>query len=403
MNERRINFERTLSETIKLLCRGEFQKEERFTINGTIGVSLPNDRIFLVGIHEEIINKNGRIHEESPTNLNDEAITKAADEGPDVNNFDILPMLVDEENQQKKQEDSSSSINWDDDSDSLSLNSSNALNRRDSETDTDSKRSVINCSNEETSPNPVQLLTIKKEANTEDYQCTDCGKCFDKSSLLKRHKVVHNSSKPFLCSFCDSAFKWRNNALRHERIVHGEKKKTRFQAISESSNFAQSSNTNKSRGSAVRTSLERNRVGLKLSEAALNKRKRICNPERPFMCNICKASFTWKSNLYRHKRFQHHTDSSTALSCSACNVHFDLKANYDKHMESCRGGNTPDGSNEIISVQVKNGEKPEKRDRNDVSARKRTFSCKICELKFDYKDGLVSHIIRDHKALKKFS
>lgn len=160
MNEKRANFERTLSETIKLLCKGEFQKEEKFTINGTIGVSLPNDRVFMVGIHEEIINDNGRNKEEGFNGLRNQSLSHD-NEVHDVANFDVLPMIVDnEENHQRKQEGCSSSISsikWDDESDGVSLSSAHGMIRRDSQTDTDSKRSVINASDEESVTNQVKI------------------------------------------------------------------------------------------------------------------------------------------------------------------------------------------------------------------------------------------------------
>lgn len=125
------------------------------------------------------------------------------------------------------------------------------------------------------------------------------------------------------------------------------------------------------------------------------KRRKICNAEKPFVCNICKASFTWKSNLYRHKRFQHEGCNSTVFNCSICNASFGLKIDFSKHMEMHRE-NTDNGIYEIDVKNIKNGV-------NEVSSQKRTFTCKICEIKFDNKEGLVSHIIRDHKDLKRLS
>lgn len=54
MNEKRKIFKRTLTEIVRQLCKNEFYTEEKFSINGVIGVVLSEGENFLIHINEDI-------------------------------------------------------------------------------------------------------------------------------------------------------------------------------------------------------------------------------------------------------------------------------------------------------------------------------------------------------------
>ena len=56
----------------------------------------------------------------------------------------------------------------------------------------------------------------------------DCGKIFPNKSTLRRHKQVHNKSKPFKCDECPKTFKFFPSKQKHKRLRHSKEPRPLF-------------------------------------------------------------------------------------------------------------------------------------------------------------------------------
>ncbi|XP_063302316.1 zinc finger protein 572-like [Pelobates fuscus] len=72
--------------------------------------------------------------------------------------------------------------------------------------------------------------TVQEEAETSTqekpqklYLCLECGKCFNHSSTLARHKRDHRGEKPYTCTECGKSYTRSSNLVIHQRTHTGEK------------------------------------------------------------------------------------------------------------------------------------------------------------------------------------
>ncbi|KAM4019524.1 uncharacterized protein ACNLHF_000227 [Anomaloglossus baeobatrachus] len=55
------------------------------------------------------------------------------------------------------------------------------------------------------------------------YECVECKKCFNNSSNLRKHVIIHTGKKPYTCNICNQSFRQATHLQRHYLVHTGER------------------------------------------------------------------------------------------------------------------------------------------------------------------------------------
>ncbi|XP_075041072.1 uncharacterized protein LOC142100987 [Mixophyes fleayi] len=105
------------------------------------------------------------------------------------------------------------------------------------------------------------------------YECVECKKCFNNSSNLRKHTIIHTGKKPFTCNICNQRFRQATHLQRHYLIHTGERP---FKCSICQKGFRDTSD--------------------------LLKHQRVHTGEKPYQCSICDKSFKHLHNARVHRQ-----------------------------------------------------------------------------------------------------
>ena len=160
--------------------------------------------------------------------------------------------------------------------------------------------------------------------------CETCGLRCHNTSHLKAHMRIHNPGDKFYCRVCKKAFTWERSCLRHERIMHSERKELPYVFHVELPDNLEIPGQSPSIASHE-TNMEFNAMNIPITgyhnmESGEN-----------FSCDICLKSFKLRSSLVRHQKL--HSNIHVLLSCHLCDMRFTSESARSHHLESHRRGN----------------------------------------------------------------
>ncbi|XP_076321504.1 uncharacterized protein LOC143230988 isoform X2 [Tachypleus tridentatus] len=159
------------------------------------------------------------------------------------------------------------------------------------------------------------------------FNCIECGKDFDRKSILQKHEKVHSRMKPYNCVVCNKTFVTNCHLIIHQRIHTGEKPyscevcEKEFGTNSYLKIHQRIHTGEKPYSCVVCGKKFGSNSGLKIHE-------KVHTGEKPYRCMICGKEFGTSSDLKKHERV--HTREKP-YSCSFCDRKYTYSCSLKRH------------------------------------------------------------------------
>jgi uncharacterized Zn-finger protein len=161
----------------------------------------------------------------------------------------------------------------------------------------------------QTCPTPFthQRTAVKGMRGRErHFSCDICKMIFNSRYNLQIHSRVHTGERPFSCEVCKKRFSLLSNIIMHLKLHTGERN---FSCVICKKQFAQRS--------------------------CIKNHRSVHTGERPFSCKMCNKSFTQSCNWRTNIRL--HTGERPSLAKKMCNKKFIVSSYLERHLLSHSG------------------------------------------------------------------
>ena len=242
----------------------------------------------------------------------------------------------------------------------------------------------------------LRLHTLR-HAGERPFRCTVCSKTYLTSSHLKYHvAAVHGAVKQFVCHVCNKAFSYENSLRLHSMLHTGERP---FTCASCGKSFVSRSGLRAHEDSHVNGGRHECDICHKsyktIGLMRAHKRRHTADGSR-FICDVCGATFMYRSNLDAHCAV--HSDAR-AHSCASCNKTFKTYATLYSHQQSHKH------TEPFVCATC--GKSFKTKERMKAHARRHTglkpFRCNLCNGMFPDKGGLSKHRKTVHASTPRFA
>ena len=249
-------------------------------------------------------------------------------------------------------------------------------------------------------------LTKHKQQHSKEYFCSICDKKLCNKFSLKEHMVVHSSSRPYQCKYCEKSF-----IRQRDRKIHQNSHMIDFEPFECEichKHFVLKSRL--TRHMAVH-SLEKLFVCSVCNKKFARKddlksHERVHSGVKPYVCKECGKQFRYVSNCRNHLKC--HNKEKKVYRCICCDMVFVTEAKYKGHLktrshkrkfseaaqiehvfcDTCKFSYTVDEYNLHQPVCEK------KKIVEEISCEE--FNCNICCISFENFNQLSEHTYHSH-------
>jgi len=187
-----------------------------------------------------------------------------------------------------------------------------------------------------------------------NYLCQFCDSTFKRSEVLKKHELLHCGIKAFICEVCGKKFAWKEKLKQHA-VIHSGMKPFMCEVCGKlfaTNNYLQIHKRMHTRNT-TRKHCTCNLCGTQFTCKASLKIHELVH--KPFACDVCRKKFRRKPNLLRHLRCKHKIAGTSDMSvqCEVCgeSIQYDrLQSHIDLRHSDDRGNEAGERKQQTTEV-----------------------------------------------------
>ncbi|XP_034413838.1 histone-lysine N-methyltransferase PRDM9-like isoform X2 [Cyclopterus lumpus] len=234
-------------------------------------------------------------------------------------------------------------------------------------------------------PADTSLVVVSVDP-VESKTCGDCGKTFKQIPHLRRHKLcVHSNRRPYCCPQCRRSFSQASGLIRHQ-LVHRKHAWPKDADVVLDPDFCETKESSTLRAELFSPADPAVAEETKDVDESENAQEAMDVAETggeaetsPFSCPDCDRSFANEAALRRHKATVH--EGLRPYVCTVCQKCFGQYTDLTRHLRRHH------------QTQSKRGKKVKEAAEGPATA---PFSCAECSLAFASADTLQQHVTERH-------
>jgi KRAB domain-containing zinc finger protein len=226
------------------------------------------------------------------------------------------------------------------------------------------------------------------------FHCDQCDKSFVKPCHLRDHQIVHSEERYFICDKCGKSYKEKGELTRHKQIHEDVIVDCEFCELKFVGQYLYSRHLRRKHQSTYTCNDCGKTYGYKYT---FDMHMRTHSGERPYVCELCGASYPIQGSLTHHLKASHsnwHKERKKEKQCDQCQRFFYTTHSLNLHIKTVHE-NVKDyhcaecGNSYKGSTQLK---------RHMETHSGITINCQYCERKFNSTSYYKKHLKRKHKA-----